>query len=112
MLSIPVPDIANSTQDVILSGVQYEIRLTFNTRDNRWRMTILEEDTSLISGLAILESQSLLARYQLDSFNHGDLLCLRLREDELPVGRDNFGDGKPYGLIYLTNEEIIELNEG
>ena len=56
-----------------------------------------------------MENQSLLARYNLDEFSHGDLYCIRVQNDNNNVTLDNLGINKAYELVYLDNEELQEL---
>ena len=53
----------------------------------------------------------LLGRFRLANFGHGDLIVYRAQEDGQDVGRDNFGIGKAYELLYVTNDEIITILE-
>lgn len=106
-LKINVPESAWSEQSVSLNGINYRFVFTFNGRDERWRLSIYIGNTAVIEGLKILENQALLGQYLLDDFNHGELFCFRMKEDGLPVGRNNFGLGKAYELVYYSNEEIL-----
>lgn len=108
-LKINIPESAWSEQSVSLSGINYRFVFTFNGRDERWRLSIYIGNTAVIEGVKILENQALLSQYLLDDFNHGELFCIRLKKDGLPVGRNNFGLGKAYELIYYSNEEILNV---
>ena len=106
-LEVIVPSPAWTTQDITLGGFKYNFIYSFNERDNRWRIDIYNVDnTPVITGVKIMENQSLLERYILEDFNHGDIYCLRIHETPDPVGRDNLGPGLAYSLFYFTNEEI------
>jgi len=105
-VSLEVPVSSVDTQKVSLGGIVYNIKYTFNTRDNRWRLDISTNAAGLIkAGVKVMENQSLLRRYQLDNFS-GDIYCVRSKEDGLDVGRDNLGIGKAYELIYFSESEI------
>lgn len=106
-LKINVPDSGWSEQNISLNGVTYRFEFHFNGRDERWRMDIYLEDTPVIKGIKIMENQSLLGRYNLEDFDHGDIFCFRMEEDGNPVGRDNLGISKPYQLVYYSNDEIL-----
>lgn len=108
-LKIPVPGTAYSNQEVTLAGIKYNFKFQYNGRDSRWRLSILLGDTTVISGVKIMENERLLWRYRLPQFQHGDLFCIRFKDDGKEVGRDNFGVDKAYELLYLTNEEITEV---
>ena len=105
-LILSVPDSAWSTQTITLGGLEYTITLTWNDRDSRWRFSLSKGLSQLVSGIKLVENQSLLSRYILRDFAHGDIFILRSKEDGQPVGRDNFGIQKAYEMVYFTNEEL------
>lgn len=108
-IKLPVPEVAYSTTEVSLGGLSYSITYSFNEVDNRWRFDLYLLQEPVILGVKVMEGQSLLARYLLDNFSHGDIYCLRFEDDGEDVGRNNLGIDLPYELVYLTNEEIEEL---
>lgn len=109
MLSISVPDSADADQNVTLGGLEYKFTTRYNTRDQRWRLSISLQGAPIISGLKVMENQDLLNGYLLANFSHGSLYCARIRQDDQQVGRNNFGIGKAYELIYLTTKERESL---
>ncbi len=109
MLSINIPDSADADQNITLGGLDYKFTTRYNTRDSRWRLSISRQDVSVIDGIKIMKNQDLLNGYLLAEFSHGTLFCLRLKDDNLPVGRDNLGIDKAYELIYATNLEVENL---
>lgn len=111
-LSISIPTSPSERSTVTLSGVEYEFFFNFNTRDSRWRLSISINGKLLVSSIKLVESQNLLGRYILEDFSHGNLFCIRFKEDGLPVGRNNLGIDKAYELVYLTNQEIVDIQEG
>jgi len=108
-LTLNVPNTAHSLQTVSLGGIDYDITYTYNTRDSRWRMDISKQGVVVKSGIKIMENQSLLGRYLLSNFEHGDIFCVRVEKDSSNVGRDNLGLDKAYELVYYTNEELSQL---
>jgi hypothetical protein len=111
-IKLPVPNVSHAITQITLGGLEYTFTYDYNTRDERWRFDISLIDTPVILGVKVMENQSLLARYLLDDFDHGDVFCFRIEEDGNPVGRDNLGIDLPYELVYLTNAEIEELDNG
>lgn len=108
-LKLPVPDQAWSRQEVSLGGLDYTLIYSYNTRDERWRFDIYLEEVPVILGVKIMENQFFLENHILSNFNHGDIACIKVQDDGLPVGRNNLGQGKPYELVYFTNEEVEDL---
>lgn len=109
MISINVPDAAYSENRMSFGGQFYTVIFRYNTRDERWRMDIYTQDRVVILGVKIMENQALLGKYILPEFSHGDIYCVRLKNDNLPVGRDNLGINLAYELIYMSNAEIGDL---
>lgn len=109
MLKINVPNFSWSEQAVTLDGKQYRFVFRFNERDQRWRLDIYLGSTPVILGVKILENVFLLGEYYPEGFQHGDLFCGRLREDNNPVGRTNLGFGKPFELVYYTRAELRDI---
>jgi hypothetical protein len=108
-LFISIPDSANSEPEVPLGGLLYNFRFEYNTRDERYRLSIDLNNISVIRGLKIIESTAPTLKYDLVSFDHGQLFVVRAENTKEPVGRDNFGADKPYRLLYLANSEITNL---
>ena len=106
MLEIPVPEESFAEFQLLLAGIEYRFVYKFNTRDDRWYIDIFIDEDPVILGVKVMENQSLLDRYHLPDFDHGDLRCLRLGSSLAPVGRDNLGIGKNYDLVYFSNEEL------
>lgn len=106
-VEIPVPDSSYSEVNISLSGSTYNIIYKLNSRDNRLYFDIYLEDSLIKSGIKVMEDQSLLGRYLLDDFLHGDIFCLSKENTNDDVSLDNIGFNKPYGLFYLTNSELI-----
>lgn len=107
-LSLPVPNSSWSSQNITLGGLDYTFEFSFNSRDDRWRFDIYLEDEPVILGIKIMENQFFLRNYILPDFDHGDIVCVRSKDDGSPVGRDNLGQGKPYELIYFGTNELEE----
>lgn len=104
--TLEIPTTANEELETSLAGIAYKFIYTFNTRDSRWRLSIYKDGSPVILGLKIVENVSLLSQYLLDDFDHGDIFCIRSKDDGNPVGFDNLGIGKAYELVYLSNEEL------
>lgn len=109
MLKIPVPDSANATIKVTLAGITYDFKFEYfepPTRQGSYYLTILLDGVIIIAGLKLLENVAILKKYDIPEFDHGQLIVLKLKDTSDPVGRDNLGFGKPYELIYISNNEL------
>jgi len=112
-IEIPVPSISYSEVNVTLAGISYDIVFRESSREQdengsgRLYFDIYTEDTLIKAGVKVMESQSLLARYLLEGFLTGDILCLsRVAGSTNVATLANVGLNKEYGLFYLTNEEL------
>jgi hypothetical protein len=105
-LSINIPDSANNEVRVALGGLDYTFSYSFNTRDQRYRLDILQRGTAIIRGLKLMESALITSKYDLPLFDHGQLAVVRLERTSFDAGRNNMGFGKAYALIYFSNEEL------
>lgn len=109
-LLIAVPDSANASSEVTLGGQDYTFRFDFNSRDLRYRISIFQNEVPVVLGLKVVDNAALTAKYDLPQFNHGELYVVQSERTPDPVGRDNFGVGKAYELVYFSNEELTPRN--
>lgn len=105
-IEIPVPLEAYSEVNITLSGLSYNLVFKLNSRDSRLYFDLYSEDVLIKAGIKIMESQSLLGRYILEGFSHGDIFCIRKENIDENATLSNTGINKPYGLFYLTAEEL------
>lgn len=108
-LSINVPDSANEVTFIPLGGRDYRFEFDYNSRDKRYRISIFRDDISVVYGLKVVENANPTGKYDLVQFDHGELFILNTEQTDEPVGRDNFGIGKAYQLVYYTNSELQSL---
>lgn len=108
-LKINVPDSPSAIPTVALGGINYEFEFSYSDRTQRYSIDIRLGGNILISGLKVIEDTSLTSKYDLPLFDHGQLFIVKLKDSFEPAGRDNFGIGKAYELLYYTNEELIAL---
>lgn len=108
---IKVPNSAFSEQQVNIGLDQITLILKFNSRNNAWYLDIKDSsaDAEILSGIKVMPMQNLTGRYILDNFPSGNIWCMRQNSVSDPIGRDNLGTDKDYGLWYFSNEEEEEL---
>ena len=110
MLEIPLNgknDSSDFEQIIELEGKSYIMRLTFNVRNESWRIN-LSCDIDVLNGVVLVENYPLFGRYKA-SFDclEGDLLLIRKTKTTTPINYDNFG--VDYGLFYFTSAEVEEF---
>lgn len=102
MIKINIPDSSWSEARMSLGDRLYDVVFKFNSRDNRWRIDIFYRGQPVIRGLKLMENLPVMYRYLLDNWEDGsDLIPVRMKETDDPVGRDNLGLGKTYELFFI-----------
>ena len=109
MLKISIPDSADTASPVSLGGETYDFRFNYNTVDQVYRLDIYQLGTLVISSLDLKTGSYITGKYDIPAFNHGELFVARIRYTPEDPNRNNIGIGKPYELIYVSNEEIAEV---
>lgn len=110
MLEITVPDTSYSTQRVNINNTVYNLQLSFNNRDSSWYLDLFDINNSPILQSKKLQFGSpITSRYILPNLIDGDFFILKTEERDQVLGRSNFGVGKLYNLVYLTqaDQEVL-----
>lgn len=126
--SINIPDYDWSSQVVNLGDNSFVIELRYKARTGRWYLTLKDPmtDDILISEKKIVGEMLVTGLYQIDNLT-GAIYCERVygkgkmklnsnsdsatpytTDDEYP-SRNNFGRGKEFELMYLTQDEMSLL---
>ena len=107
---IKILDSSNFNTDIVLSGTTYNILVKYNPSDKSWYLSIRDSaNTAIVTGIKIMPNQNLTYQLKyLNIFTDGDLWCLRLKAVKDPLGRDNFGIGKAYELVWISSEDAIQ----
>lgn len=58
-LKLPVPSSAWSSQDITLGGLTYTFEYAYNSRDERWRLSIYYNEEPVILGVKIMGKSTL-----------------------------------------------------
>lgn len=106
-LEIPIPDDkASFSENIIIGGLPTTLTLNFNSTDQKWRIKVQDNNENvLIQGIPLTPNKSPTKKYSLSYFDNGNLWVIRKVKTDKPLGYDNFGFNKDYGLFYLTAEE-------
>jgi hypothetical protein len=111
MLLINIPDSPYSEQNITLDGLLIKLILKYNVISSSWYLDIKSGSgvTNLLSGIKITPNRNLTGRHLIDELSGGSLWCLRTKSDLSPISRGNFGEGKTYGLFWISDYEIEEV---
>lgn len=109
----------NQTSNLILDNIEYVFHVYYNSRMDGWYVSFYDPETYsadvvdnssalIYGGRRLMPNQDVFGR--IDSLNlpKGALVCIDTLLSKYPpkVGRDNFGSGKQYELIYFTEGEL------
>lgn len=108
MLILNTPDSADTIIPTSLGGVLYDFHYKYNDTSSAWYLDLYLNNSLLIGGVKLVEDTSLLYKYNLAEFNHGQLTVVKFKKTDEPCGRHNLGIGKDYSLVYISNEELNE----
>lgn len=100
IIKIGVPDLAQPSTEISLSGIKYNFLFHYSTVESCYYLDIYSQDELILGGIKLIEGL-LTFKYDLPLFPNGELLLVKLKEtSELP-SRNNVGIGKAYELIYI-----------
>lgn len=89
---IEVPDMNDSVSRIVLNGVAYHIRFTYNDTEDRWRWGLYDAQMQpIVQGIKIVPGFPLNLFKGRDDIPNGVFACLS-KEDA--VGRADFSEGK------------------
>lgn len=110
-VSIKVPDSAYHKQSIDLGVVSYNITFKFNVSDEAWYFLLSDlDDVALTDDIKVMPNQNLTGRFPYSRpLPNGDIWCFRFKNDYSPIDRNNLGIDKNYELVYLPDNEALEL---
>jgi len=93
VLELPVnSDSASYTFKVDIEGSTYGFELAYNSRSDRWSMTILNVDGNIIlAGISLLANRDLIGRFRNLDLPPGRFVCQDTQGENLSPGRDDLG---------------------
>lgn len=105
---LPVTGAPSHVFSVPLAGKVYTIRIRWVTRTEGWYISVADSDLNEIVGFERLSPQQFVLIDNLHLFPDGNLMVIETIDEKLePLGRNNFGAGNKYELVFLTNAEIV-----
>jgi hypothetical protein len=97
---------AYSTQKTRLEGRDYVLRLSYNEREERFYLSILdEEEEPLVEGIKVIANWPLLRHYRYDPrLPPGELMATDLTGANTPPTIDELGEGRRVEITYFESE--------
>ena len=104
---INLPTIAPYNLPVNLDGKSYNLKLSWNTRDNCWSLTVSESGIEIEGGIKIVPRQPLVVFGRSDWSLDGNLFVLSTASSVSSgsLSRDNFGGTRDYQMYYVPTDE-------
>jgi len=114
VIEIPTStDTAYRSQKCRLDGRDFVLRFSYNEREDRYYVDILdEEETPILRGLKLVSNWRLLRHYHHDPrVPPGELMATDLTGDNSPPSFGELGIGKRVELTYFTEDELADIDE-
>lgn len=98
-------------QNVNLDGVEFNLALAYNQREERWYLSIYDdENVLLIAGLKLQANWGLLFRHRYNTkLPAGELMAVDTTPDGSPPTLLELGEGKRCVLSYFDAAKVKEL---
>lgn len=108
VLEIPVrSDLDRYSMTVTIEGTEYRLALSFNTRDDRWYLSVgLTDGTPLASGIPVIVDTPLLARWAAnpDLPADGFLMAVDTTGESEEAAKEDLGDRVK--LLWVPLEDL------
>lgn len=109
MLSLFVSPESSSVSRVSLNNTIFYIELVWSTRESSWYFSLLDVDKEyIIQGVKLTFGVSPTTKIEVNPLG-GNLYILKTQDTTEDIGRNNFGQGLAYELIYLSTSEELAL---
>jgi hypothetical protein len=108
MSTLLVPTVPGTPFHVVkarLEGRDFLLHLSWNQREERWHLSIHDdEDTPILAGIKLVTNWPLLRHYHFDlRVPPGELMAADLTRDGSPAALDELGIGKRVELTYFES---------
>lgn len=109
MLSLFVSSESSSITRITLNNTVFYLKLVWSTREESWYFSLLDVDKDyIIQGVKLTFGVSPTTKIEVNPLG-GNLYILKTQDTTEVIGRNNFGQGLAYELIYLTTSEELSL---
>lgn len=106
MIEFVLPDLNDSISQVELDEENYRLRMTWNSRDSAWFLSMFTDDLEPVAeSIRVIPNYRLLDRFNDSLLPSGDFVAIDLTQSLEVVGRDDFVNGA-CSLIYFSSDEL------
>lgn len=105
MIFYSVPNEASSTFTININNEVYNIDLRWMDRTQAWYITISKNTIFIVTNMKIIPNVNI-TRRDPTLLPDGILIVSSKNPVSKNIGRDNFGSGKDYELIYVSDIEF------
>jgi cag pathogenicity island protein 13 len=114
ILTIPTTNDPFQRMTVRLDGRDYVLELRFNQREDRWYLSIADDESvPLLSGLKLQANWPLLWRHRYNvQLPPGEIMAAVTTGDRTPPTLNDLGEGKRCELTYFDRAELLAAGAG
>lgn len=111
MVRIPMFDVASLTQQVVLDGFPFNLKIVWNTRGEFWTLSIFDTgNTPIVVGIKMVLGFALLTGYKhISTLPPGNIYVSDPTINAARPGRDDFTGDRQLELLYVTEAEIAAI---
>lgn len=95
------------TQTTNFEGTDYLLEFRFNQRESDWRMSISQQDGTLLASFKIVCSMPMLRRFTDPRLPPGELIAVSNTNDISPPGLNDFGLNQRVTLTYFESTGLL-----
>jgi len=105
MIFIPFFTDACFSQDILLDGIPYHLRIYWNARGSFWSIDVSDRDLNLlVSGIRIVNDYELFSNHPDRNLPPGKLFVVDYRGGNFDIAFDDFANGN-CDLVYVEASE-------
>lgn len=110
-VSFNVPSAPASFYNTVIEREIYLFRFKWNVRAQSWYIDIETNTGDILAKAAKLVPNNPLIRSNFDKGPSGNLYIIATTDDATAIpGRNNIGPRKDFELVYLTEEELVDVS--
>ena len=110
MIQIAFSVVPSQTFPITLDGINYNLKLVWNSRGEFWTISISDANqNTIVSGIKMTLNYGVLQDYRAYSVPPGDLMFLDTSGDETKIEFEDFGNNRPLNLVYVEAADFAAV---